>query len=118
MLKSSLVPMIAGFALGALAIPSLCQAAASNAPAPVVGAVDTPVRGARMAANANKPICKSQPIAGSRLGGKTVCLTRAQWDQMAQDARDALRDMSSRQEVPNVMDGMMGGMTGGMMGSH
>ena len=118
MLKFSLIPMIAGLASGALAIPSLGHAAATTVPGPVSGIVNAPAHGARMAADPNKPICKSQPIPGSRLGGKTVCLTRTQWDQMAQDARDALRDMSSRQGAANAMDGMAGGTAGGMMGSH
>jgi hypothetical protein len=118
MLKFSLIPMIAGLASGALAIPSLGQAAATTAAGPVSGVVNAPAHGARMAADPNKPICKSEPIPGSRLGGKAVCLTRAQWDQMAQDARDLLRDMSSRRGVENATDGMTGGMAGGMMGSH
>ncbi len=32
-------------------------------------------------------ICKHQEELGSRLGGKRVCMTRAQWAQQAQDAQ-------------------------------
>jgi hypothetical protein len=34
-------------------------------------------------------ICKHEEEVGSRLGGKRVCMTKAQWAQQAQDARDA-----------------------------
>jgi hypothetical protein len=34
-------------------------------------------------------VCKSQPEPGSRLGGKTVCMTRREWEQMSDDARDS-----------------------------
>jgi hypothetical protein len=109
LIKPFSMAMAAGPAICALMVIGAAQAAAST---------PTPVHAARLAVNPDKPICRSQPIPGSRLGGKTICLTRAQWDQMGQDARDVLRDMSSRQGVANATDGMAGGMTGGMMGSH
>jgi invasion protein IalB len=34
-------------------------------------------------------ICKHIEEIGTRLGGKRVCMTKAQWAQQAQDARDA-----------------------------
>jgi hypothetical protein len=35
-------------------------------------------------------ICRNQEEIGSRLGGKRVCMTKAQWAQQAQDSRDAV----------------------------
>jgi hypothetical protein len=37
-----------------------------------------------------KVICKTQDEMGSRLGGKRICMTKAQWDQQAQDAHDSV----------------------------
>ncbi|HEY2050177.1 MAG TPA: hypothetical protein VGH03_12605 [Caulobacteraceae bacterium] len=35
-------------------------------------------------------ICKTQDEIGTRLGGKRVCMTKAQWDQQQLDARDSV----------------------------
>ena len=35
-------------------------------------------------------ICKTQDEIGTRLGGKRICMTKAQWDQQAQDAHDSV----------------------------
>ncbi len=34
-------------------------------------------------------ICRNQEEIGSRLGGKRICMTKAQWAAQAQGARDA-----------------------------
>lgn len=36
----------------------------------------------------DKIICKTEVPTGSRLGGKTTCMKRREWEQMAADARD------------------------------
>ncbi|HEX4741086.1 MAG TPA: hypothetical protein VH353_07140 [Caulobacteraceae bacterium] len=35
-------------------------------------------------------ICKTQDEVGTRLGGKRICMTKAQWDQQTLDARDSV----------------------------
>ncbi len=35
-------------------------------------------------------ICKRQEETGSRLGGKSVCMTRSQWDEQRADAQRGL----------------------------
>lgn len=35
-------------------------------------------------------ICKTQDEVGTRLGGKRICMTKAQWDQQSQDAHDSV----------------------------
>lgn len=42
--------------------------------------------------NPNEIVCKSlPPPTGTRLGGRRVCMTRAQWDQAQVQAADAVR---------------------------
>jgi hypothetical protein len=47
-----------------------------------------------------KKICKAVAVTGSILGGKRECRTKAEWDSMAQSARDNLdrrdRDLAGR----------------------
>jgi hypothetical protein len=35
-------------------------------------------------------ICERQPVLGSRLAKKKVCMTRAQWDEKRRDDRDTV----------------------------
>jgi len=47
--------------------------------------------------DANTVICKNEaPATGSRLGTRRVCHTKAQWDQMRQDAREAVEQQQLR----------------------
>lgn len=39
-------------------------------------------------ARGDKVVCRKEQETGSLLGGHKTCHTQAQWDQMAQDARD------------------------------
>jgi hypothetical protein len=43
-------------------------------------------------------ICRTQEEIGSRLGGKRICMTKAQWAAQAQDARDT---MDTAQRTPH-----------------
>ncbi|MFN3585342.1 hypothetical protein [Phenylobacterium sp.] len=45
--------------------------------------------GAKKADDANKMICKSEAVAGSRMP-KRICATKAEWEQRRLDAKDAL----------------------------
>jgi hypothetical protein len=43
-------------------------------------------------------ICKHQEETGSRLGGKSVCMTKSQWDEQRADAQ---RNMMGAQATPH-----------------
>ncbi len=65
---------------------ALTQAAAAD-PAPPPTAATT-VAPATVKANPDeKVVCKYQTPAGSRLGGKRVCMTQADWKAQELDAR-------------------------------
>jgi len=55
----------------------------------------------RAKADPDKVICEDQPILGSRLGGKRICLTRAQWD----DKYRQERQMIERSQVNSCQKG-------------
>ena len=64
----------------ALAAPAAAQGtAAAQQPAPTAKAKDP-----------DRIICERQEEIGSRLGGKKICKTAAQWDEERQQERDAL----------------------------
>ena len=42
-------------------------------------------------AAAEKKICKREETTGSRVNGKRVCKTRAQWDAIQREAQEAMR---------------------------
>ncbi len=82
-------------ALGLAAGPALAQTGA-GAPAQTTVPATTASGPPANAPSSAKPtgadpdkqvICKHQEELGSRLGGKRVCMTRAQWAQQAQDAQ-------------------------------
>jgi hypothetical protein len=84
--------------LGAGALATKAQPVGGGAPSamttPSTQTSSPPVTPAGPATtNAKTPdqqiICKHEDEIGSRLGGKRVCMTKAQWAQQAQDARDA-----------------------------
>ena len=43
----------------------------------------------------NEVVCKREDVTGSRLGGRKVCHTRLEWEQMTEDARRALDNRQS-----------------------
>ena len=60
-------------------------AAAATPPSPSQATTVAPITAK---ANAeDKVVCKYQTPAGSRLGGKRVCMTQADWKAQEQDAR-------------------------------
>jgi len=52
---------------------------------------DAPMSGPPAPAKKKDPvICKRQEETGSRLGGKSVCMTKSQWDAQRTDAQRTL----------------------------
>jgi hypothetical protein len=41
-----------------------------------------------------KKICKREDMTGSRVAGKRVCRTKAQWDAITQQDQQALQEMT------------------------
>lgn len=74
----------------ALATPAAAQTASAQ-PQPAAPA-------ASKAKDPDRIICERQEEIGSRLGGKKVCKTAAQWDEERQQERDAL-DKFQRQNT-------------------
>ena len=46
----------------------------------------------------NKKICKVQDRNGSRLGGKRICKSQAEWDQEAREARLTIQTMQASRQ--------------------
>ncbi len=88
------IPRIAALA-AALLIPAtavLAQTAGAATPAPAVAA-PTPSGPLRTVQNERDPdqmICKRQELASSRLLGQKICHTRADWDNITRNSRDAI----------------------------
>jgi len=102
-----MVKSIAVVALVALlASPALAQQASSPSPAtpgdiagPTVNQPAQPAANQATAAQQDKEplIChKMPPPTGTRLGGRTICLTQKQWDQQEKDSQDSLRGVLQR----------------------
>ena len=65
---------------GALAVPAMAFAAD---PAPAATATVAATPAAVQASVKDKKICKTMEEKGSRLGGKRVCHTKAEWDDLS-----------------------------------
>ena len=70
---------------GALAVPAMAFAAD---PAPAATA--TPVASQATVAKKDRPVCKTIEEKGSRLGGKRVCRSQAQWNELAAQQRQEI----------------------------
>jgi len=92
MLKS----VVIGFGL-ALASPVAAQVAAAD-PASAPSAP-------QKAKDPNRMICEKQEELGSRLGGKKVCKTAAEWQEWRQQNRDALEDWQRQHTNPGTPAG-------------
>jgi hypothetical protein len=93
MLKSV---VIVGLGL-ALAAPVTAQVA----PADPASAPPTQQK----AKDSNRMICEKQEELGSRLGGKKVCKTAAEWQEWRQQNRDVLEDWQRQHTNPGTPAG-------------
>ena len=73
-------------ACAALAAPSLAFAAD---PAPAAGAA-APTLAKADVNKKDRKVCKTIPEPGSRLGGKRVCRSQAEWNELAAQQRQEL----------------------------
>ena len=67
---------------GALAVPALAFAADPAPAAPAAATAATPKK--------DKPVCKTIEEKGSRLGGKRVCRSQAEWNEIAAQQRQEI----------------------------
>jgi hypothetical protein len=85
--------------LGALAGLVMAAAPASESTAPDATA--------RASAYSTKKICREEGEIGTRLGGKRICRTKAEWDAIRAE---------SRRTVDKVQSSTSGCLRGGMCG--
>jgi hypothetical protein len=67
-----------------------------------------PDAAAKAAAYANKKICRTETDIGTRLGGKSICRTRAEWDEFRAEQRKAV-DRAQTQSSACLRGGACGG---------
>ena len=80
-------PLVALALCGALALPAAAFAAD---PAPAAApAVAAPVANPTVAKK-DRPVCKTIEEKGSRLGGKRVCRSQAEWNEIAAQQRQEI----------------------------
>lgn len=86
-------------------ILTLAAAVAIAASTPAAGAAPVATEGAAQAAapaakaDKDRQICKTEPLAGSRVP-KKVCATKAEWDARRQDDKEQL-DKMQRAATPH-----------------
>ena len=87
-------------------ISTLAAAVAIAASTPAAGAAPMATEGAAQAAapaakavDKDRQICKTEPLAGSRVP-KKVCATKAEWDARRQDDKEQL-DKMQRASTPH-----------------
>jgi hypothetical protein len=99
---SHLTALTALLLVGSMAVSA--QAQSAGAPVGVAPAI---VRPAGNLHDPNQVICKSRGEPG-HLGGRRLCGTRAQWEQVARDGADTLtRVQNGSGFTANAMDGGM-----------
>jgi hypothetical protein len=88
------------FVLGALAGLVMAAAPASESTAPDATA--------RASAYSNKKIRREETDIGTRLGGKRICRTKAEWDAIRAESRKTVEKVQSSSSAC-----LRGGMCGG-----
>jgi hypothetical protein len=53
------------------------------------------------AAKKDRLICRSETVIGSRLRGKRICRTKAEWVESEKQNTDAVREMQRTTRAPN-----------------
>lgn len=80
----------------------LCAAAAALAGSPAIAGDNPKVK--PTLDPGSKIVCKTEDVVGSKIP-KRICLTRQQWDQVKDNARDALNQRSLRQGEKSMPGG-------------
>jgi len=94
MIKASLLGFAAAFLLAAAGqgiaapnSPSTDMPAATPTPTAPQDQ-PKPMQTAKNTHDSNQVVCKTEDTTGTRLGGHRTCMTRAAWEQQAQNAKD------------------------------
>ncbi len=46
-----------------------------------------------------KKVCRTETVTGSLVAKRRICLTQAEWDQIAENTRKSLNDLNRRQNL-------------------
>ena len=101
MIKQSIVLTCALF--GALALAQPTGAQEGSKPPELTSQEKAAIEAARPELTNGKSvkvICKTRPEPGTRLGGRRICQTKAQWDEANRDARQRLERTQSQLAPP------------------
>jgi hypothetical protein len=70
--------------------------AAADPGVPAASSISEAPAASTAEADRNKVRCKSVQQVGTRLGGKKLCMTKAQWEEAATNAMRVTRDLQMR----------------------
>ena len=84
----------------------LAVALAAAVSAPALAANDS--NSGAQDAPKEKKVCRTETVTGSLIGKKRVCLTQAQWDEIAANTRKTMSDMSRHQGMGSEGGSAMG----------
>lgn len=62
-------------------------------------AVPSAQEGAQTPPRQERQICRREQVSGTRMRGPRVCMTKREWDSVADTARDDLTNSQNRQRV-------------------
>lgn len=83
--------VFSAFASGALAEETPSSPPAENPQQPPAAQATTVPPTTDGDADREKVICKKVDVPGTRIGGKKVCKTKREWDEVRRDTSDAVR---------------------------
>jgi hypothetical protein len=98
--------MMAGTALADQTVSEPEQKPESTQPAAAPATSNpTPAPNAQPADDQDKVVCRREQMPGTRIGGKRICLTQREWDQIARDSRETLRETQDKSLRSNPTSG-------------
>lgn len=77
--------------VSAASIATAVAASETQTPSPTPEAVPAPVTAPVSKKDPNARVCKNEAVIGRRVPTR-ICMTRAEWDQKARDAKESLGD--------------------------
>lgn len=86
--------------------PAVATAPAVQTGTQAVATGTTATAAATPASDRNTLVCRRMdPPTGTRLGGRTVCATAAQWDEVTRHSEDAISGIQDRGAVAHIPGG-------------
>jgi hypothetical protein len=78
-------------------------AAAVVVPPIAVASAQDAAPGAAQPQRKERQICRREPVTGTRIRGARVCMTKAQWDEISENARQDLMTSNNRPHVKSSL---------------